>query len=403
MYLSHISFEQFRCYVRQELDLPPAGIRLAGENASGKTSLIEGVQLLSMMKSARAGAERDLINWNSNQEFGLPPYARVKGTVEDAPHLNTIEITLSVDPNRSTHARKQIKLDDQPKRAIDAVGRLKTVLFEPEDMDLVLGSPSVRRRYLDVAISTLDSTYLRLLSQYNKILEQRNSLLKSLRDQSPVNRRTRVGELDYWDQELINRAAYIVAARLQFIARAEHPLDDAFRSLLGEEYALRMEYEQSTRLNDGATEGPADAADTIELQRTVSNRLESEIEQRRDEELSRGVTAVGPHRDDLKLLLDERELESFGSRGQQRLAVVSVKLAEIALIRQVTGETAVLLLDDVLSELDAVRRERLLARISGLGGQVVVTATDASLLDLDQLQDLPLFNVQSGHLIPAGQ
>lgn len=401
MHLSRIHLEQFRCYVRQELELPPAGIRLAGSNASGKTSFVEAVHLLSMMKSARAGVERELINWSSNEEYGLPPYARIQGQVEGAIDVQSIEITLSVDSNRPSHTRKQIKIDGQPRRAIDAVGRLKTVLFEPEDMELVLGSPTVRRRYLDVAISTIDATYLRLLSQYNKILEQRNSLLKSLRDQPQSSRRSRMGELEYWDQELINRAAYIVAARLRFVERLGAPLRESFQSLLGDDYQLQMVYDQSGRSNEDSLSAITDTADLVEAQRLAGEFLKSEIEDRRNEELARGVTAVGPHRDDLKLLLDGRDLESFGSRGQQRLAVVAIKLSEVEAIKLATGDTAVLLLDDVLSELDEVRRGRLLTRVSTMGGQVVVTATDASLVNAEQLQELPMYHVRDGSLVAS--
>ncbi len=398
MHLAHIYLEQFRCYTRQELELPPAGIRLAGSNASGKTSFVEAIQLLSMMKSARASVERELINWESNAEFGLPPFARIQGWAEGAVDVNSIEIILTADANRPNHTKKQIKLDGQPTRSIDAVGRLKTVLFEPEDMDLVLGSPSVRRRYLDVAISTLDSTYLRILSQYNKILEQRNSLLKSFRDQDRSTRSARSGELDYWDSELINRAAYIVAARLRFLDQARDPLARSFQALLGEEHELRVDYQLATRLDESGSERDVDVHDFTGLQRQISQRLQHEIENRRAEEFSRGVTAVGPHRDDLMFLLDGRDIESFGSRGQQRLAVVSVKLAEVDVIQQVSGQTAVLLLDDVLSELDERRQQRLLELVGALGGQVVVTATDARLIQVEQLEQLPLYHVDSGQI-----
>lgn len=398
MHLAHIFLEQFRCYTRQELELPPAGIRLVGSNASGKTSFVEAIQLLAMMKSARAGVERELINWESNVEFGLPPFARVHGWIEGAPDANSIELVLSADPNRPNHTKKQIKIDGQPRRSIDAVGRLKTVLFEPEDMDFVLGSPSVRRRYLDVAISTLDGTYLRILSQYNKILEQRNSLLKSFRDQDRPSRSARAGELDYWDNELINRAAYIVAARLRFLSRAQLPLDRSFRALLGGDHQLRIDYQFATKNGVPGFEELEVESDLTELQRTIAGVLTREIEQRRAEEFSRGVTAVGPHRDDLTLLLDGRDIESFGSRGQQRLAVVSVKLAEVDVVHQISGQTAVLLLDDVLSELDEDRQRRLLDLVADIGGQVIVTATDARLVRVERLADLPLYRVQSGEI-----
>lgn len=400
MYLYHVMFEQFRCYQRQELELPSAGIRIAGANASGKTSFVEGVRLLSMMKSARASVERELINWTSNQEYGLPPYARLQGRIAGNPLAELVEISLSVDPQRPSHTRKQIRVDNQARRAIDAVGLLKTVLFEPEDMDLILGSPSVRRRYLDVAISTIDATYLRLLSQYNKILEQRNSLLKSIRDQSAGARSARLPELEYWDHELINRAGYIVAARVRFIRQISEPLLNGFQALLGDEYHLSVSYNMAHRSGEITDESIARYPDPVDQQRAATTQLESEISSRRSEEFSRGVTAAGPHRDNVAFHIDGREMEAYGSRGQQRIAVVALKLAEIQAVQNTTGESAVLLLDDVLSELDQTRRTRLLSRIADLGGQVIVTATDASLLNEDQLAHLPLFHASSGELIP---
>jgi DNA replication and repair protein RecF len=401
MYLKHILFEQFRCYSRQELEIPPSGIRLAGANASGKTSFVEGIRLLSMMKSSRASVERELINWESNQEFGLPPYARIQGWVAGQPDAEHIDIALTVDPQRPSHTRKQIRIDGHARRAIDAVGLLKSVLFEPEDMDLVLGSPSVRRRYLDVAISTYDPTYLRLLSQYNKILEQRNSLLKAIREMHPASRTSRVSELDYWDQELINRAGYIIATRVRFLERISTPLHDAFCALLGDDYDLQLGYDIVNRTDATICADIARQADMVDAQRVAAANLETEIGQRRNEEFSRGVTAAGPHRDDVSFLINGRSLEAFGSRGQQRIAVVALKLAEVSAIEAETGQTAVLLLDDVLSELDELRRSRLLARIAELGSQVIVTATDASLLELDPIETLPLFHVQEGSLILA--
>jgi DNA replication and repair protein RecF len=397
MRLSHVHLEQFRCYQRLDIELPAVGMRLAGSNASGKTSFLESIQLLSTLRSARAGVDRELINWSSNEDYGLPPYARVSGSWNSDGDNGLIEVALTVDAQRPTHTRKQVKVDGHPRRAIDAVGLLKTVLFEPEDMELVLGSPSIRRRYLDVAISTLDATYLRLLSQYNKIVEQRNSLLKSLRENGAGSRHARLPELEYWDQEMINRAAFLVAARLTFLNRMLAPLAAEFFALSGNHAKLSIAYGSAAEFPQGF-ETRVDAGDMVDAQRRVLQWLEKSLEERRDEEFRRGVSVFGPHRDDLQFVIDGRELSAFGSRGQQRLAVVSLKLAQVEVVRDATGEIPVLLLDDVLSELDRERRERLLNRISELGGQVVVTATDARFLDTPQLEQLPLFHVQDGEL-----
>jgi DNA replication and repair protein RecF len=397
MKLSHLRLEHFRCYRALDLSLPDSGIRLAGSNASGKTSLLESIQLLSTTRSNRASVERELIHWESNRDFELPPYARVAGTRSSDGDSCTIELTLAVDPSRPSHTRKQIKIDGSPRRAIDAVGVLKTVLFEPEDMELILGSPSVRRRYVDIALSTIDSTYLRTLSHYSKILEQRNSLLKQLRDAGRGARGNRMPELEYWDEELLTRAAYIVARRVQYLDQLGAPLKNAFQSLLEEDHELTVSYVPTAEMANGVVSRIADSH-LNDAQRTARQSLESALDDRREEELVRGVTVLGPHRDDIAFSLNGRDLASFGSRGQQRVGVVSLKLAEVESVREVSGELPLLLLDDVLSELDAERRERMLNRIGELGGQVIVTATDARFLDAEVLASLPLYEVRAGEI-----
>jgi DNA replication and repair protein RecF len=398
MYLSHLHLEQFRCYDRLGLDIPAGGLRLAGANASGKTSFLEAIRLLSTMRSARASAERELINWESNAELGLPPYSRLSGNVQAETHLLTIEIALSIDPDRPTHTRKQIRLNGAARRAIDVVGMLKTVLFEPEDMELILGAPSVRRRYLDLAMSTQDSTYLKILSQYTKILDQRNSLLKSMREPGSSSRRDRMAELEYWDHELIQRAAFIIAARARYLERLTEPLSRSFQELIFSGHQLSVGYASSSAFPEGFQSRLAQT-DLVDAQRNVIEWLERDLANRRDEEFRRGVTVIGPQRDDMKMLLDGREMAAFGSRGQQRIAVVSLKLAEIETVRISTGETPVLLLDDVLSELDADRRRKLLELIAYLHGQVIVTATDSEFLKIEELAELPLYDVTSGDII----
>jgi DNA replication and repair protein RecF len=323
-----------------DIEIPGEGIRLAGSNASGKRSFLEAIQLLATMRSARASVERELINWESNQDLDLPPYARLVGSFQDSTDMHLIEVSLAADSNRAGHTRKQIRMDGQPRRSVDAMGRFKTVLFEPEDMDLVLGSPANRRRFLDIALSSLDGVYLRTLSQYGKIVEQRNSLLKQLRESSSGSKQNRLGELAYWNEELIKRAAYLTVARIRLLDGLATPLQDSFRALLDDDHHLALRYVSAVATPDGFDERLI-GTDSDDAQRRVIHWLESTLEERQDEELRRGVTVVGPHRDDLSFLLDGRELSSFGSRGQQRVAVVSLKLAEVEVDRKVLADLAI--------------------------------------------------------------
>jgi DNA replication and repair protein RecF len=180
MHVVELELEEFRAYRRLQLKLDPSGLRLVGDNASGKSTLLEAIAMLATTRSVRTASERELINWNSGEELSIPPYARIRGVVARADRTVEIDIGIQIDPLRTTHLKKQIRLNGRPVRAMDAVGALNAVLFSPEDIDLVSGSPSGRRRYLDLTISQLDATYLRSLSRFNRVLEQRNSLLKSL-------------------------------------------------------------------------------------------------------------------------------------------------------------------------------------------------------------------------------
>ncbi|MEA2511765.1 MAG: replication and repair protein RecF, partial [Thermomicrobiales bacterium] len=215
MQLRRLLLEEFRLYHHLELELGPAGLALHGANASGKSTLLEAIAMLATTRSARSGGEREVINWRSGEELGFPPFARVRGHVERLDDEVDVEIALQLDAGGSGQLQKAIRLNGRNVRAMDAVGSLKTVLFAPEDVALVSGSPSGRRRYLDLMISQVDGRYLRALSRYNRILEQRNSLLKSLgREGVSANSPTAAAQLAFWDEELVAFGSRLVARRM---------------------------------------------------------------------------------------------------------------------------------------------------------------------------------------------
>jgi DNA replication and repair protein RecF len=400
MRLLALHLEEFRCYSRLDLDFPSDGVRLFGENASGKTSLLEAITILSTTRSPRASIERELIRFDSVADLGLPPYARIVGRIAADHDETSVEISLSATNDEAATTKKRIRIDGQARRAVDAVGRLKVVLFQPEDLDLVLGSPSIRRRYMDVLLATVDTSYLRTLSQYGRILEQRNSLLKRLRDRAGRSNDAR-GELEYWDTELMSRAAYLTTRRVRYLVALRDSLSAYFSRLAGEA-APQVEAHYDARF--GLSPDSYERIGKIEsqaAQRLVQHELERALKERREEELRRGVTVIGPHRDDFVMTVGGRNLSAFGSRGQQRLGVVALKLAEMDAVRRLSGEAPVLLLDDVLSELDEARRRRLLDLVSAAECQTIVTATDRGLLETPVLKQLPLLHVVGGTVRPA--
>lgn len=399
MHVRQLDLEEFRSYRRLSLAFDPRGLRLSGPNASGKSSLLEAIAMLATTRSPRSAAERELLNWASGADLGFPPFARLHAVVEVGGRAVEIEIGMQTDPARPGLLRKQIKLNGRAARAMDAVGVLKAVLFSPEDVALVSGPPSGRRRYLDLTISQLDGAYLRALSRYGRILAQRNGLLKALaRDRVPARSTTAAGQLAFWDGELVAVGAVIVAHRHAVVRRLGQVAADRFRRL-SPEASLEIAYRPAIPLDALSEEDTA--ASATAAQAVVAREFAARLEEARVEEVRRGVSLVGPHRDDLSFSVSNVDLAAFGSRGQQRLAVVALKLAETAVMSDAAGEPPVLLLDDVLSELDASHRLLLTATAASMGGQVIVTATDAQLLDLAELSALPRAGVEKGVLVLA--
>lgn len=388
MYLASLRLTEFRRYRSLELELPPEGFVLIGRNASGKSSLLEAVAMLSTMRSSRAQSEREVIAWDSGSELPaeIPPFARMEARVERKDGPAEIAIGMQLDPQRGNHLRKQVSLNGKHVRAGTAVGVLRSVLFEPGDIELVSGSPSVRRRYLDIMLSQLDHVYLKALSKYVRVVEQRNRLIKNLvQSGASWNAASTRQQLDYWDGELINAGAAILARRALAVAELKNLTAARFASFT-EGSVLGVSYESTVRslVFERAPGGPIE-----ELEHQLAYDMSENLERERLNEWRRGVTIVGPHRDDLIVTIDGSPVGAYGSRGQQRLAVIALKLAETDLMASSGADAPVLLLDDVFSELDVVRRSLLATSISETNMQTIVTSTDESVvraaaLPLDQ-------------------
>ncbi|RME48468.1 MAG: DNA replication/repair protein RecF [Caldilineae bacterium] len=375
MYLSHLSLTNYRNFTRLQTDFEPGPVLLQGNNAQGKTNLLESLYFLSTTTSPHARADRQLINWLALRREVLP-FARLEGVVRRNGETLQIAITIVKEGERF---KKDIRLNGVKKRAMDVIGVLNTVMFLPEDIELVTGSPSVRRRYLDSMLCQIDAEYCRALSQYNKITTQRNALLKELAE----NRRS-LDQLDYWDDQLAQYGALLVVRRhnavleLDAVARRRH------RELTGQQEGLRLYYAPSFDPHDRPTPnyqmplltedlGPR-ALPAPPLKQVIA-AFKTRLQTIRGDEIARGVSLMGPHRDDLHFLVDGIDITLYGSRGQQRTAALSTKLAEVSLMQEATGETPLLLLDDVMSELDAGRRRQVLAMIDR-AQQAFVTTTD---------------------------
>jgi DNA replication and repair protein RecF len=398
MHVSRLELEEFRLYRRLSIELPPSGLRIFGGNASGKSTLVEALAMLATLRSPRTASDREVINFQSGMELGFPPYAKIVAETVTSSGPLQIEVGLQIDTEADGALRKSVKLNGRPVRAIDAVGGLRTVLFSPEDVTLLAGPPSGRRRYLDLFISQIDNRYIRALARYNRITEQRNSLLKALGRNGQIGEFGGVAsQLAFWNEELVSYGAYLIAKRRVVVEGLAHELGTRFATFVGAG-TLGVSY-----VGTAAGEVPpvADGESFETFLQRVQRAYELRVGELQIDELRRGMTLAGPHRDDMRVTLEGVELGTFGSRGQQRLAVVALKLAEAALMQSYGKEAPVVLLDDVLSELDAEHRQSLLNEVSAAGAQLVITSTDRHLVEAPGLEQLPLYRASAGALEPV--
>ncbi len=416
MHLTRLALTNFRNYTHLELDLAPGLTLLQGNNACGKTNLLEAVFYLATARSPHAGAERELLRWGASEE--PIPFARVEAQVVRRNGAETnLEIVLvqaGEEKGRapeSTQARKtngrmskRIKVNGVPKRALDLLGELNAVLFLPEDLDLVFGSPGDRRRYLDTTLSQIDPRYGRALSKYNQVLEQRNSLLREFHE-----RPFKPAELEVWDQQLVSEGAYIIARRAETVERYNQLTAEIHPRLTGNAEYLALVYQPSVQIPPERAFQPALGMETGETVTArvneIAPRFAQQLASMRSRELGAGLTLVGPHRDDLRFLVDRSpemthamDAITYASRGQGRTIALSLKLAEVTLMRAETNEEPVLLLDDVMSELDAPRRAALSQTVMD-ASQALISATDLEDFTPELLARAKILRVCDGHTL----
>ena len=361
MRLRRLQLKNHRNYAQLDLS-PGAGVNVfIGANGQGKTNLLEAVAMLALSSSPRARRESELVG-------PVGPGSRIEAAIEDGALTRELAIALDVEGERT---KRTIEVDGARRRAFDLPGNFRVTLFWPDDLGLVKAGPELRRRFLNQMLVQVEPGHARALAALRRILEQRNSLLKRIAGGEG-------GEdtLQAWDQELVKVATEIVDARAKAVSQLEPVAARCHRQIaVGERLEIRYL-------------GPPE-----NLAQAVQNSLA--------EDLRRGTTSIGPHRDDLLVLLDGQDARSFASQGQQRTAVVSLKLAEAALIEARTGERPVLLLDDVLSELDGERRAALLNEVGG-GGQVIITSVEAGPFPPELIARAMVWTVEEGRIQACG-
>ena len=374
MHLQRLSLTNFRNFTRLAIALPKGLTIVQSENAQGKSNLLEAIAYLATTRSPRTNSDVELVNWLAMDE--PMPFARLSAEVQKRERLERLDITLMPAANAGGRLRKQVRINGAPRRAMDVVGLMPVALFRPEDVELVSGSPGVRRRYLDVALCQLDRAYCRTLSRYGKAVEQRNALLRQLQE-----RRDAAEQLRFWDEQLAEMGGLIIARRLWFIRQLDAEASLRHLDLSGGYERLRLRYlpsfdplqpPQRGRLSRNGARKPVEGEIQPEAARAA---FLAYLHAGRERDLAAGMTLLGPHRDDMGFYLSDRNLRAFGSRGQQRTAALACKLAEVTVMTHELGFAPILLLDDVMSELDASRRG-LLADMLAHAPQAIVTTTD---------------------------
>ncbi len=398
MRLTHLSLTNFRNFTRLDLDMPGGTVVLVGNNAQGKTSLLEAIYFLATLTSFHASSDRQLINFiEARQDLAV---GRIVADFCRGPENHRLEVRLIQEPNGQNgnkHLRKELLLDGVKRKSSEVIGQFNAVLFLPQMMGVIEAGPEERRRYLNLALSQVISHYQAALAEYNKSLLQRNALLKQL-----YERRGDAAQLDYWDDQIASFGAQLIYARIRAVQELEKLAARAHRELTRANEVLRLSYQPAY---DPLPRAPGQLSLPLEAavdrfgfsQEQIRKGFLESLAKLRFEEIARGVTTIGPHRDELRFLANGIDLGTYGSRGQSRSAILALKIAEVAWMNAKSGHWPILLLDEVLAELDTERRYDLLAHLDQ-SEQVLVSTTDLNLFDPEYVKKAIVWRVTAGRV-----
>lgn len=358
MFVTELKLNNYRNYGEEKINFKPNINLIVGKNAQGKTNLLETIYYSAIGKSPRTTKDADLINWNKDKASFVLSLQKKEGK-------KTIEVIF----NRQT--KKTIKVNGVNLLKIgDLLGVNNVVFFSPDELKLVKDAPQDRRKFMDTDISQLNKSYFYQLVKYNKIIDQRNKLLKSKNNQKTIEQ-----TLPIWDAQLCDAGSKLIKKRIEFLDKLKEYVVDSHKFLTGGKETLEISY----------------AGILGETTEEISQKLAKALLECREKDLKFGYTNVGPHRDDIKLIVNGIDIRSFGSQGQQRTVALSMKLAELEIFKEECGEYPILLLDDVLSELDQDRQQRLLWKVKDV--QTIITTTQ---YDPFMMQDANIIKIENG-------
>ena len=359
MYIKNLQLLNYRNYKELSIELCKNVNVFIGDNAQGKTNILESMYYCGFAKSHRTNKDKELINWNAEKAF-------VSLSVGKNRLDKKIDINILKDGKKSIQVNS-VKI----KKICELVGIFNVVMFSPEDLKIAKESPGIRRKFLDMEISQLNPKYYHSLVQYNKILMERNFVLrKACNDESM---------LDIYDIQMAQFGAYIISQRIKYLDKLNLYGEQIHKDITSNKENIKFNYLCSTKLDD------------------IEGNLIKSLKKNRLKDIDRRNTSVGPHRDDFSIYINDVDAKSFGSQGQQRTAVLTIKFASLRIIKEITGEYPVLLLDDVLSELDFSRKRYILSSIGSI--QTVITCTGIEDLYEYLDENSKVFRVKDGKII----
>ena len=364
MIIKKIKLLNYRNYKKISLKFNKGINIFIGSNAQGKTNILESIYVLALTKSSRTTTENDLINFGND-------FTRIIGTVHNNGFNNELEVFITKGD------KKVLKNKTQIKKISDYISNLNVILFTPDDLEIIKGSPSIRRNLLNIEISQLSKNYINIYNEYNKLLKNRNEFLKLLYSNGYVDKRY----FDVLTEKLIEKAIYIYQERNNFINDINKYIGDIYYEITGVK-GLNIKYENQFDFYDYSKDN---------LYKLIKDKLDKSLYK----EKMQGMTLYGPHRDEFSFYLNDLSLKQFGSQGQQRLAVICFKLAEIYLFKEKKNENPILLLDDIFSEIDKSKKNKLVKFIEN-DIQTIITTTDIRGVNKSLLNNAKVYYVKNG-------
>ncbi len=366
MYLQSLTLTNFRNYQDFEFNFKNSLIILTGPNASGKTNLLEAIRLLSLSKSFRARSDFDLVRWDMD-------YAKIRANIKKDHTKLDLDITIE----KAQRRQKTIKINGVEEKAFDLIGELVTVLFSPEDLNLINSSPGDRRKYLDIAICQVNKDYCRALAQYKKVLQHRNQVLSNIKEGFSSK-----DELTFWNEKLVTLGTRIIIKRKKAFNFFNEKLSEVYNEICNtEDQVLKLTYRPNLPLIKNIS---------------IPDLFRQELENKQDREVYKTYTLVGPHRDNFIFNLNNNKLSTFGSRGECRSAILALKSVELDYLESSLHERPVLLLDDVFSELDKERRNHMFKLVSRQ--QTFITTADFVGLEVGFVREAQVIKIKEGKI-----